>query len=60
MLRLVALEDMSYADAASTLGIPVGTVMSRLSRGRERLRMLLDGGAQGDAPGDAVRLKVVK
>ena len=60
VLLLVALEDMSYADAASTLGIPVGTVMSRLSRGRERLRMLLDGGAQGDAPGDAVRLKVVK
>jgi RNA polymerase sigma-70 factor (ECF subfamily) len=60
IVLLVALEDMSYADAASTLGIPVGTVMSRLSRGRERLRMLLDGGAQGDAPGDAVRLKVVK
>ena len=37
---LVGLEDMSYRDAADLLGVPVGTVMSRLSRGRERLRVL--------------------
>ena len=59
VLLLVALEDMAYADIAQTLGIPLGTVMSRLSRGRERLRILLDG--TPSAPGgDAVRLKVVK
>ena len=59
VLLLVALEDMAYADIARTLGIPLGTVMSRLSRGRERLRLLLDG-APSVPGGDAVRLKVVK
>jgi RNA polymerase sigma-70 factor (ECF subfamily) len=59
VLLLVALEDMAYADVARTLGIPLGTVMSRLSRGRERLRLLLDG-APSVPGGDAVRLKVVK
>ncbi len=54
ILLLVALEDMAYADVAQLLGIPIGTVMSRLSRGRERLRALLDGRAE------PVRLKVVK
>lgn len=43
VLLLVALEEMSYEEVAKTLGIPVGTVMSRLSRGRERLRLILDG-----------------
>jgi RNA polymerase sigma-70 factor (ECF subfamily) len=42
VMLLVALEDMRYEDVAQTLGIPVGTVMSRLARGRERLRRLLD------------------
>jgi RNA polymerase sigma-70 factor (ECF subfamily) len=54
IVLLVALEDMAYADVAKTLGIPIGTVMSRLSRGRERLRGLMDGRP------DSVRLKVVK
>jgi RNA polymerase sigma-70 factor (ECF subfamily) len=54
ILLLVALEDMSYADVAQTLGIPIGTVMSRLSRGRERLRALIDGRP------DPIRLKVVR
>ncbi|MBS0445252.1 MAG: RNA polymerase sigma factor [Proteobacteria bacterium] len=43
VILLVSVEDMSYAEAARTLGIPVGTVMSRLARGRERLSRLMDG-----------------
>jgi RNA polymerase sigma-70 factor (ECF subfamily) len=38
---LVALEDMSYADAARSLGVPLGTFMSRLGRGRAALRSLV-------------------
>ena len=45
VLLLVGLEEMSYAEVAKTLSIPIGTVMSRLSRARERLRVQLDGAA---------------
>lgn len=43
VLLLVALEDLSYEEVAKTLGIPLGTVMSRLSRARERVRSLMSG-----------------
>jgi RNA polymerase sigma-70 factor (ECF subfamily) len=42
VILLVGLEGMSYQDAAGILLIPVGTVRSRLSRGRDALRKLLD------------------
>ena len=42
-LLLVGVEDFSYKDAARILGVPIGTVMSRLSRGRERLRRHMNG-----------------
>jgi RNA polymerase sigma-70 factor (ECF subfamily) len=53
VLLLVALEHLSYQQSADTLGIPIGTVMSRLARARERLRIMLttDAGAS---------LKVIK
>ena len=54
VLLLVALEQLSYGDTALALGIPVGTVMSRLFRARERMRLMLG----GEAPASA--LKVVK
>jgi RNA polymerase sigma-70 factor (ECF subfamily) len=38
----VGLEGMSYEETSRILGIPVGTVRSRLSRGRDTLRELLD------------------
>jgi RNA polymerase sigma-70 factor (ECF subfamily) len=43
VLLLVALEEMTYEEIAVAMQIPVGTVMSRLSRGRERLRVLMQG-----------------
>lgn len=53
VLLLVALEEMTYEEVAGTLGIPLGTVMSRLARGRERLRQILAGQA-------TVQLRVVR
>lgn len=53
VLLLVGLEELSYAETARALGIPQGTVMSRLARARSRLRAVLAGEA-------VVELKVVK
>ncbi|HEX9809192.1 MAG TPA: sigma-70 family RNA polymerase sigma factor [Alphaproteobacteria bacterium] len=53
-IALTVLEDLSYDEAAAALDIPIGTLRSRLSRGRERLRELYV------QPGDPVRLRRVK
>jgi RNA polymerase sigma-70 factor (ECF subfamily) len=56
IILLVSVEDLSYAEAAHVLDIPVGTVMSRLARGRERLRQLTHNCAvrsRAHPPGDA-------
>jgi RNA polymerase sigma factor (sigma-70 family) len=44
VLLLVGVEDLSYEQAAQALNLPIGTVMSRLSRARGRLREFMDSG----------------
>lgn len=57
VLQLVAVLGFTYADAAEVLGVPVGTVMSRLARGRAALKARVGAGYGRDAP--AQRFKVV-
>ncbi len=49
-ILLVGLEGLTYAEVASVTGVPMGTVMSRLSRGRERLRRLMAEGSNDGGP----------
>jgi RNA polymerase sigma-70 factor, ECF subfamily len=57
-IYLADIEGYPYRDVAEILGIPIGTVMSRLHRGRERLREMLASHApdQAAAPGALLRL----
>jgi RNA polymerase sigma-70 factor (ECF subfamily) len=57
VLLLVALQDLAYEDVARITGVPVGTVMSRLSRARARLRELMEG---RPAPAGATLLRRLK
>lgn len=59
VLLLVSLEDMSYEEVAEITGVPVGTVMSRLSRARTRLRELMEGSPNRTAAPRAVTRKAV-
>jgi RNA polymerase sigma-70 factor (ECF subfamily) len=55
VLVLAAVEEMRYEEIAAVLSIPVGTVMSRLSRARAKLRRSLEGNGSPVAP-----LKIVR
>jgi RNA polymerase sigma-70 factor (ECF subfamily) len=58
VLLLVSVEDLSYAETATVLDIPLGTVMSRLSRARHRLSRLLEEGPSRPAIGATVLRRV--
>ena len=48
-ILLVCVEQLTYAEVAEVLHIPVGTVMSRVCRARAALRQFLDGGERAGA-----------
>lgn len=52
-LSLFYLEEMSYREMADILGVPIGTVQSRLSRGKAQLRLLL--GEESASPAKGLR-----
>ncbi len=56
VLVLVAVEQLRYREVAAVLDLPLGTVMSRLGRARERLRQAMN----GDAPEPKASLRRVK
>ncbi|WP_268795202.1 sigma factor-like helix-turn-helix DNA-binding protein, partial [Sphingomonas sp. Leaf38] len=47
VLLLISVEGLSYGEVAAVVGVPLGTVMSRISRGRDRLATLL---REGERP----------
>ncbi|MFB6901149.1 RNA polymerase sigma factor [Streptomyces hydrogenans] len=50
VLGLVVWSELGYAEASEALGVPVGTVRSRLSRARRKLRLLMDEELRGEDP----------
>jgi len=57
---LIEVEDLSYLQTARVLGILIGTVMSRVSCGRERLRHYMNGGVNRDQRGCSAELRRTK
>ncbi len=53
LLLLIGVEEMTYREAAAIFGVPIGTIMSRLSRARARFRTTVEGG-------EKAMLRVVK
>ncbi len=58
-LLLVCVEQLSYAEVAEVLHIPIGTVMSRVCRGRAAMRSFLDGQSRPARPPSGTQLKRV-
>ena len=61
VVLMISVEDLSYAEVAEALGVPVGTVTSRLARGREKLQRALDGeSARAERPQGTPMLRRLK
>ncbi|WP_404379929.1 RNA polymerase sigma factor [Caenispirillum salinarum] len=60
LVMLVCVEGQTYRQAAEVLDLPIGTVMSRLSRGRATLRRLIEGETPGEDTGMADALRQSK